>query len=255
MISKLGAGTLSFARGIGAVALVAARTVHRVPTLSGREFLRAWVRFGWDSLPLTLVVAVLTGITVVVQTTIFVQHFGVRAFVGWAGGYAVLWEFGPLLLGLMLAARSGARNAAELALLQVGGQIEGLRGVALDPYALLVAPRVLALTLSVTSLAGVAFLVSILFECATARWTLGLPLNVFFDNFAELLSARDLLGGMTKATVFGADIALVSTTVGLAARGGARAVGRAAASAVVLSSASIFALDLVLTTLFARAFG
>ena len=122
--------------------------------MSRREVLRGFVRFGWDSLPLTAMVAVLTGITVIVQTTVFVQHFGARGFVGWAGGYAVMWEFGPLLLGILLAARAGARNAAELALLEVGGQLEVLRGVALDPYALLVAPRVISLVRSVTLLSA-----------------------------------------------------------------------------------------------------
>jgi phospholipid/cholesterol/gamma-HCH transport system permease protein len=65
---------------------------------------------------------------VVLQSALYVERFGARAFLGWASGYAVLWEFGPLLLGLVMAARLGARNAAELATMQVGGQIEGLRG-------------------------------------------------------------------------------------------------------------------------------
>jgi phospholipid/cholesterol/gamma-HCH transport system permease protein len=137
-------------------------------------------------------------------------------------------------------------------MMQVGGQLEGLRGVGLDPYAVLVAPRVVAMALSVVGLAGVTFLSGVLFEAVAARWVLGLPAGVFFDSFAHMLRPGDLVGGVVKSSAFGLALALVSTAVGLRAQGGARAVGQAAASAVVLGSASIFLLDFLLTSALAR---
>jgi phospholipid/cholesterol/gamma-HCH transport system permease protein len=220
--------------------------------LNRRELARELVHFGHGSLPLAVGVATLTGATVVLQTRLYVERFGARAFMGWAAGYAVLWELGPLLLGLLLAARVGARNAAELATLTVGGQIEGLRGVSLDPFGLLVAPRVVALIVSSLTLSSVAFGVAIAWEAAAARLTLALPLKAFWANFSDMLSPKDLLGGVIKALAFGIAIALISTTIGLRATGGARAVGQAAASAVVSSCATIFALDFLLTPLLTR---
>jgi phospholipid/cholesterol/gamma-HCH transport system permease protein len=46
---------------------------------------------------------------------------------------------------------------------------------------------------------------------------------------------------------------LISTAVGIRAEGGAQAVGRSTAAAVVYSSASIFALDFLLASALARA--
>jgi phospholipid/cholesterol/gamma-HCH transport system permease protein len=252
LVARLGRAFLSVARGTGQLALVLARTLLRVRQMRRDEFWRGLSSFGFDSLPLTVAVAVLAGITVVVQTTIYVERFGARAMIGWAAGYSVLWEFGPLFLGLMLAARAGARNAAELATLTVGGRIEGLRGVSLDPFALLIAPRVLALALSVALLAATAFLVAILCEGITAVALLDLPQRVFAENLAARITWRDLLAGEVKSAVFGAAIALVSTAVGLAAQGGARAVGQAASRAVVMSCGAIFGLDWVLTTVLTK---
>ncbi|HLL53349.1 MAG TPA: ABC transporter permease, partial [Myxococcaceae bacterium] len=166
-----------------------------------------------------------------------------------------LWEFGPLILGLMMAARVGARNAAELATLKVGGQLEGLTGISLDPYALLVAPRVVAMTISSACLASLTFLVAIVLEAVSAFFLLGLPVRVFAASFSERVTAVDLSAGLLKTAVFGLAIALVSTAVGLRARGGARAVGRAAAAAVVHGAGAIFALDFLLTALLTRLFG
>ncbi|WP_246137529.1 MULTISPECIES: ABC transporter permease [Myxococcus] len=248
-----GAGSLGLGavRGIGALALVAARTVLGLPRLERRELARALVQFGYDSLPLALATAALAGVIVVLQSGLYIQRFGARAFLGWAAGYGVLWEFGPLLLGLIMSARIGARNAAELATMQVGGQIEGLRGIGLDPFAILVAPRVVAMELSMLAMSTFTFLVAILFESVAALFTLGLPLRIFFGTFAQMLSPLDILGGVVKTGAFGLAISLVSTTVGLSARGGAQAVGRAAASAVVQGCAAIFVIDFVLTLVLA----
>lgn len=217
-----------------------------------RELGRGLKIFGYGALVLSLFIGVLAGALVIVQTGLYIKQFGARAFVGWASGYGLLHEFGPLLLGLVLASRLGARNAAELATLTIGGQIEGLRGVALDPVRLLVAPRVVAITLSVTLLASTMFLAGVLAEAFTALWLIDLPLRVFFASFAHPLAAGDVFVGIAKCAFFGAAIAVISTASGLEAKGGARAVGEAAASAVVASCAAIFALDFALTSIFIR---
>lgn len=248
----VGRASLAFTRTLGKLTLVAGRTVRVLPRMRMGELVRGGAHFGTDSLALTLAVAVLAGTTVIIQTGLYVEHFGVRAFMGYAAGYGVLWEFGPLFVGLMLAARAGARNAAELATLQVGGQLEGLRGISLDPYAVLIAPRVIALAVGVVLLSALAFLVAILTEAIASYIILQLPWLVFRNNLALWLGWRDLLAGEIKAGVFGLAIALISTAAGISAEGGARAVGRAASAAVVYSCGAIFGLDLVLTTILTR---
>lgn len=253
--SWLGATALTQVSLLGATALVAARTLLGLPRMDRRELGRAFVQFGLETLPLAALTAGVTGALMVVQSALYVQRFGARAFMGWASGYGLLWEFGPLMLGLIMSARAGARNAAELATMQVGGQLEGLRGIALDPYALLVAPRVVAMTLGLAGVSLASFAVGVLAELAAAQATLGLPPRVFLDSFASLLGVSDVVGGLVKSTAFALTIALLSTTAGLRARGGARAVGKAAADAVVASCAAIFGLDFVLTSVLARVLG
>lgn len=243
----VGRWLLALCGATGGLALVLARTVRQLPKLDRRELLRGLAVYGYGSLPLMVVVATLTGATVVLQTGLYVERFGARGFLGWAAGYAVLWEFGPLLLGLLMAARIGARNAAELASLSVGGQLEGLRGIALDPYALLVAPRVVATAISLTALAGQAFLIAILFEAVTAFATLDLPIRVFFASFTGMVGWGAFVGGLVKTLCFGLAIALISTAAGMRAHGGAQGVGRAAAASVVYSALAIFSLDFLLT--------
>ncbi len=255
MIRALGAFGLGIARLTGALALVLARTALNLPRLDRRELFRSIVLFGYRSLPLALMAAMLIGSTVVLQAGVYAVKFGARLYTGWAAGYALTREFGPLLLGLVMAARIGARNAAELALLNVNGQIEGLRGISLDPFRILVAPRVVGSAVAITCLGSVTFLVAVCFEAVSSYFSLGLPLRVFFDSYQDMLRVGDLVGGLAKTLAFGLAIALVSTVAGLRAKGGAVGVGQAAASAVVLSCAAIFSLDLILTPFLTRLFG
>ncbi len=248
MIRAVGRLTLWALRGLGANALVLARTLFYLPRLDGGELRRALVLFGFRSLPLTLGAAALIGATVVLQIGVYAT----RLYAGWAAGFSLLWEFGPLLLGLVMGARIGARNAAELALLNVNGQLEGLRGISLDPFRILVAPRVVASLLSVLGLASVTFLVAIIWQAVAAYLTLGLPVRIFFGAFADLLFWGDLAAGIIKSAAYGLAIAVVSTTAGLKAAGGAAGVGRAAAAAVVSGCAAIFFLDLALTPWLAK---
>ena len=252
IIRLFGAFTLWLARLVGANMLVFGRTLLHLPRLNLGELNRALVLFGYRSLPLSIGAATLIGATVVLQAGVYATKFGARLYVGWAAGFALLWEFGPLLLGLVMAARIGARNAAELALLTVNGQIEGLRGISLDPFRILVAPRVVASVLSVLALTTTTFMVAIGWEAVAAYFTLHLPVRIFFQAFSDMLRWGDLLGGVLKTTAFGLAISVVSTAAGLRATGGARGVGQAAAAAVVTSCAAIFTLDFLLTPLLSR---
>ncbi len=242
-------------RATGIAALLLGRVLRELPRMRGRELLRSIQEFGVASLPLAGIVGVVVGAMVVMQTSLYTERFGARAFLGWAAGHAVLWEFGPLLLGLMMTARVGARNAAELASLRIGGQIEGLSGVSVDPLAVLVAPRVFGMIISITLLGIPTYLLAILSEAAAAKVTLGLPLRVFFDSFAGMLGLAELVSGMLKLFAYAWAVALISTALGLRAEGGARAVGQAAAATVVWGAAGIFSLDLVLSGLLAGAAG
>jgi phospholipid/cholesterol/gamma-HCH transport system permease protein len=250
--TTVGHWALRTTRAAGVLGLLFGRMLLATPKMRGREYLRGLSEFGLAAAPLALLTAAVTGAMVVLQTSLYTERFGARGYLGWAAGHAVLWQFGPLLLGLMMNARIGARNAAELASLQLGGQLEGLRGISLDPLAILIAPRIWSQVTAVLLLAGPSFLVAILAEVVAAWFTLTLPPRVFLENFAAMLGHRELLAGMIKLVGYAWAVALISTAIGLGTRGGARAVGRAAASSVVWGAFSIFALDFVISSLLVR---
>lgn len=232
---------------LGALGIVLARTIRAFPRLDFREVVRTTCAFGYDAISLTLVIGVFIGFVLVLFSNIVVVRFGMRSLFGWASGYAVLREVGPFVTALVMTGRIGGRNAAELGAMQTGGQMEGLKGVGVDPFAILVAPRVLASAMAMTALGVIASVVAILSSILFGILVAGIDSSTFMASFEAKVTPADVGAALVKLAVFGIIISLVSTQIGLKVSGGARDVGDAAAKAVVTSAAWVTVLDWAVT--------
>jgi phospholipid/cholesterol/gamma-HCH transport system permease protein len=84
------------------------------PATYGRETIRQMRNIGVDSLPLAAIVAAFIGAVTAFQTRY--QLFGgvQLSVVGLISRQSIILELGPLLTGLVLTGRVGARMTAEL---------------------------------------------------------------------------------------------------------------------------------------------
>jgi phospholipid/cholesterol/gamma-HCH transport system permease protein len=155
----------------------------------------------------------------------------------------VILETGPLLTGLVLAGRVGAKMTAEIATMRVTEQIDALETLSFDPVAYLVVPRVLAGTLMFPVVVGVAMFVGLAAGWAASLLLLDLSSMEFLKGARLFFDDFDVRYGLVKSASFGFVVALLGCVNGLRARGGAQGVGSAATSAVVQSAVMILVLD------------
>ena len=206
---------------------------------------------GVDSFVLIAIVAAFIGSVIALQTRY--QLFpGVQlSVVGLIVRQSIVLELGPVLTGLVLAGRIGARYAAELGTMRVTEQIDALETLAYDPMAYLIVPRLIAATLMLPILVifanfigvGVAFFTAVLATDVTwADFQSGL--RIAFNLFQIFYS-------LLKATIFGGAIAFFCSYEGYVADVGAEGVGRSTARAVVMTSVAILVLDAFIAALFA----
>ena len=217
------------------------------PRLDGRELVRNLHRMGNRSLPIVALTAFFAGGLMVVQSAPFVKRLGATSLAGWAAGYAVLREIGPILIGLMFSGRVGANNTAELGTMTVTEQLDGLRALAIDPIRYLIVPRVLAMLIMLTALTIIGDLVALVGAAVVARLVLDIDWRTMYFSFADNLTPHDFFHGVGKSVAFGAAIALTSCYFGVTVKGGAVGVGRAVNAAVVAAAVSIMLLDFFIT--------
>lgn len=163
---------------------------------------------------------------------------------------AILRELGPLIAAIVLIGFAGASIAAEIGTMVVGEEIEALEVHALNPFRLLVAPRVLATTVSMTCLAVIADTIAVAAGTLLGVFVLDIPFATYMTNTFNQIGPIDFVTGLVKAGVFGLLIGLIACANGLRVAGGASAVGEATTKTVVQSIVAIIVADLVFTSVF-----
>jgi phospholipid/cholesterol/gamma-HCH transport system permease protein len=191
---------------------------------------------GTESIPIVLVSSLSIGGLLVVEVGNQLKEFGAVSLTGRATALSVSREMAPLVTGLMLAARVGARNGSELGAMRISEQIDALRAFGTDPIAKLVMPRLVAafaMFLPLTVLSGVVGLTAGAYLAESYHH---LDPGIYWNSVLNPLVLKDFLVGFLKPPVFAAIITLVSCFNGFAARGGTVGVGRATINGIVASS-------------------
>jgi phospholipid/cholesterol/gamma-HCH transport system permease protein len=207
------------------------------------ETVRQMRNIGVDSVPLTVIVAGFIGAVIALQTRY--QLFpGVQlSLVGLATRQMVILELGPLLTGLVLAGRVGARMTAEIGTMRVTEQIDALETLAYDPVAFLIVPRLLAAIVMLPTLTILADAVGVMSGYFMSTLATDIQPADFKDGLRLGFTTFQVVYSLLKATMFGGAISFFSSYEGYMAEAGAEGVGRATARAVVITSVAILVLD------------
>jgi phospholipid/cholesterol/gamma-HCH transport system permease protein len=216
--------------------------------------LRRLVREIYDSGVLSLALVCASGLTVGLvlglQLHNVLVRFGAEESLGAVVGLTLIRELGPVLTGLLVTGRAGSAMAAEIGVMTATEQIDGMRTLAVDPMHYVVAPKALALTLSMPLLSCLFVVFAIFGAYLIGVELLGLDAGVYLSGLEEAVEFRtDVLGSLLKALVFGVLIALVATYRGYTSGRSAEAVGRSTTSTVVTASVCILLADYVVTSL------
>jgi phospholipid/cholesterol/gamma-HCH transport system permease protein len=224
----------------------------------GRDYLPLAYAQVWDigiaSLPLVLLVAMISGAVTSEQTGYQYTSTLPPWIVGSVITASVLTELGPLSTGLVLVGRVGARFGAELGAMSVTEQIQALRTVGRDPVVYLVLPRVLGALVAVPALVALADAGGMLAGWAVALIRVPITTSEFAVGARAYFRPFILYLSLIKGAVFGVSIAFIACAAGLRATGGAAGVGRATTMSVVVATVVMMISDLLLTRLL-RVFG
>ena len=209
------------------------------------SFFRHTERAGVGSVPLVALVSFFLGLTMALLTGYQLERFGTERLVPGLVAIAFTRELGPLLTGIMLAARIGASFTAELGTMQVSEEVEAIEAMGISPLRFLVAPRIVALFALMPCLAIISSVAAIIATSLISRAYFNIAWVYFTDLVLNALLIRDIITGVVKSFLFGLLIAAIACFRGLNVRGGAAGVGIATTSSVVTAITAVIAFDTV----------
>ena len=138
------------------------------------------------------------GLTMALLTGYQLERFGTERLVPGLVAIAFTRELGPLLTGIMLAARIGASFTAELGTMQVSEEVEAIEAMGIGPLRFLVAPRMLALFALMPCLSVVSSLAAIFATALISRAYFNIAFVYFQDLVLHSLLMRDIIMGVAE---------------------------------------------------------
>lgn len=247
---------LALARWYGAMAFLGrSLTALLVCLLNPRQLRVRAVSYhvfmtGIRAIPVVGLIACLISIVITYQGGGQLRSLGAELFTVDMVVISVLRELGVLLTAIMVAGRSGSAFAAEIGLMQTNQEIDALRVMGLDPFHVLVVPRLLALVIALPLLTLLANGLALLAAAGLSSWLLDISVSQFFARAAQAASWQTFWAGLIKAPFFAVVIALVGCWQGMQVGGSSVSLGRHTTQAVVDAIFLVLALDALFSVLF-----
>jgi phospholipid/cholesterol/gamma-HCH transport system permease protein len=211
-------------------------------------------RAGVDSVPLVGLVSFFLGLTMALLTGYQLQRFGTERLVPGLVAIGFTRELGPLITGIMLAARIGAAFTAELGTMTVSEEVEAIEAMGIGPLRFLVAPRMLALFFLMPCLSTISNISAIFATSLISKAYFSIAFPYFVDLVRDSLLIRDLITGVLKSFLFGLLIAAIACYRGLNVKGGAAGVGSATTSSVVTAITVVIGVDTLYNVVYTNFF-
>jgi phospholipid/cholesterol/gamma-HCH transport system permease protein len=236
--------------GEGVMLLAAACRRMRFHETDRERIAAQLVRVGTDAVAIAATLSLFVGMVLVVQSADQLRNVS-QSVLGPIVGLAMTKEMGPVMMGFLLAGRTGSSIAAELGSMTVYEEIGALRTMDIDPVRFLVAPRIVAAAIALPVLVLYADFVGILGGATVVAVDPGIQLSVpeYFARMTEWVKLSDVLVGLVKGFAFGVVAAVVPCTFGLRTRGGAEGIAASTTAAVVWSFVWILILDFLIIRL------
>ena len=223
----------------------------RRPPFRWNELIRHIEFIGNKSVGIVCLTGLFTGMAMSYQIYQGFSLVNATNLVGPTVALGIFKELGPVLTGLIIAARAGGAMAARLGTMRVTEQIDAMEVMGVHPFQFLIAPRMLAALISTPLLCAIFNFVALIGSYMVCIRLLEMDEAVFWDKIQLWLEPRHLGEALTKSAVFGLCFSAICTYRGFNTEGGAKGVGDATNQGVVHSMVLIIVLDYFITNLIA----
>ncbi len=236
---------------VGAVIIASFELISGKSVMRFGDFIDSARKCGASALPIVTLISFLTGLTMAFVGSVQLEKFNAKIYVADLVSLAMVREMGALMVGIIMAGRTGASFAAELGNMKLNEEIDSLRTFGISPISFLVLPRALALFLMTPLLTLYADIVGILGGMTVGTVVMNFSAVHYLEQTQSALTHMwEVYSGVTKSLIFGLIIGLVGCYKGMNSGRDSAALGKSVTSAVVVSITFIIVADALFETIF-----
>ena len=227
------------------------RRTTQIQSWRWHEISQFIVQNGLGSLPIIALSTAFAGIVITQQIAwhMDLALHDVSMIPGFTGQF-IFRELGIAIPAMLLVAKAGASTTAEVGSMKVTEQIDALKLLGIDPINYLVFPRFIASMISGICLTIIAIFVTLFCSIAVSVSSYNYSVLEFLNALRHFVGIKDIFCALTKGTLFGSIIPIISCAYGFSCKGGAEGVGSATTNSVVTATLAVIILDFMITYIF-----
>jgi phospholipid/cholesterol/gamma-HCH transport system permease protein len=235
---------------LGRVIATVGRGLINVKRLRPISIARHVYDTGITAIPIVSLIAFLISVIIAYMSAQQLQRFGAEIFVVDLVTIGVLRELSVLLTAIIVAGRSGSAFAAEIGAMQLNEEVDALKATGVDPFEVLVGPRVIGLVIALPLLTVISDAIGLAGGALLCRYLLDMPLTQYIERVNDAIAPTTFWVGLIKAPVFAMLIAMSGVYRGMQVRDSSRELGRLTTEAVVQSIFLVILADALFAILF-----
>ncbi len=205
---------------------------------------------GAEALPIVSLICFLIGTIFAFVGVMQLQMFGAGIYTADLVAIAMVREMSAIMVGIIMAGRTGASYAAQIGTMKVNEEVDALTTLGMQPVDFLVTPRVFALIIMMPLLTMYASLMGIIGGSIVGLAMLDVSLLQYVTQTINAVGLNSLFGGLFKSVIYGILVAIAGCQQGMACGNSALAVGKSTTQAVVMGIVLIVVSASVLTVVY-----
>jgi len=205
---------------------------------------------GLKAVAILTTISFLIGAVIAYHGSIKLKQFGANIFVVDIVTISVFRELGPLLVAILLAGRSASSYTAQIAIMKVTEEIDVIKTMGIEPFDVLVFPKVVSLLISVPLLIVLADVVGVFGGMVVADISLGVSPHDFMLRLHQAIGLHTFFSGILKAPAFAILIAAIGSFKGFTTQRNVESIGKNITISVVDSIFAVIIADAIFSVLF-----
>lgn len=199
------------------------------------DFLSALDDCGPKALGIVSLISFLVGLILAFVGAVQLKVFGAQIYVASLVTIGMCRIMGAIMVGIIMAGRTGASYAATIGTMQVNEELDALQTMGLSRIDFLVLPRLLSLVITMPLLTMLADFMGILGGISIGVFMMDLPYQEYMKYAMDAFNLSNFLVGIFHGCCFGFIIALCGCYQGLNCGRNADSVGVTTTKSVVFS--------------------
>jgi phospholipid/cholesterol/gamma-HCH transport system permease protein len=171
--------------------------------------------------------------------------FSIVNWGGAAGMFLMLASSTTLIGAMMFAARIGTGFTVEIGSMQMSGQLDALRLMAVEPTQHIVIPRVLASIICLPILKALSDAVAVGSDMLLSRWWFDISFPVFYQHAESVLRSTILTTSYIRCMFHGFFVSMNACALGFYFQGGAIELGKTTTKSIVINLITVLVIDTI----------